>query len=154
VHCANAVPIFSAGQHASPMVDTLRALAPATQADLHAVRIRLHPCPGNKGGFDQGLDGLGLPMRPELDDHLTATLPHPRDGWSFLLQGASTTWPLESASPAFASLVLHQRRLTCMARHHMTCMARHHRGLVAFDLVGQRHGRLFCTIPAPNSVVI
>src|SRR6266853_2786210 len=135
-----AIPIFIAGELASPMVDTLMAISPATQAGINAVLVRIHTCPWNDGVFDQGLDGLLLHMRYEIDHHLTATLHHPKDGRSFLLQGASTRFAFESASTPFSLLTLDHLWLPFMAGNHI--------GFVALHLIGERHRGLFFTIPS------
>src|SRR5262249_31969288 len=115
MHFTHAVAIVIAGKLASPMVDTLMVVSPATQAGIHAVLVRIHSCPWNDGAFDQGLDGLLLHIRQEIDHHLTATLHHPKDGRSFLLQGASTSFAFESASTTLSALALDHLWLSFMA---------------------------------------
>src|SRR5215472_11400910 len=77
------VAIVIAGELAPSMVDALMAVSPRTQAGINVVLIRVHQCPWSNGVFDEGLDRLLLHVRQEIDDHLTATLNHPKDGWSF-----------------------------------------------------------------------
>src|SRR4029453_16860765 len=146
VHCAQAVAIVIAGELASPVVDTLMAVTPGLQTGINAVLICIHPCPWHDGVFDQGLDGLLLHVGQEIDDHLTATLQHPKDGRSFLLQGATTRFAFEPTSTSLSALALYHLRLSFMTRNHI--------GFVALHFVGQRHGRLFFTIPARSCVVI
>jgi len=62
----------------------------------------------------------------------------PKTG-AFLLLRASAGFAFASTSTAFASLALHDLGLSFMARHHI--------GFIALDLVGERHWRLFFTIP-------
>src|SRR6516164_2305738 len=64
--------------------------------------VCIHTCPWHDGVFDQGLDGLLLHVGQEIAHHLTATLQHPNDGRSFLLQGATTSFALETASTSLA----------------------------------------------------
>ena len=135
VHFAQAVAIVSAGQLASPVVATLMAVTPRLQTGINAVRIGRHPCPWHAGVFDDGLDGLVLPVGQAIDDHLTATLQHPKDGRSVLLQGAPTRFALESASTSCALLALDYLWLAFMASRHI--------GFVALHLIGECHRRLF-----------
>src|SRR5215510_1184297 len=115
VHFAKAVPVFISGKLASPMVDTLMAISPATQAGINAVLIRINKCTWNDGVFDQGLDGLLLHIRYEIYHHLTAALNHPKDGRSFLFQGSSSTFAFDSASTSFSLLALDHLWLSFMA---------------------------------------
>jgi hypothetical protein len=71
---------------------------------------------------------------------LTATLNHPKDGWSFLLQGTASPLAFQAASTPFAFLTLDHLWLTLMAGNHI--------GFVALHLVGERHRGLFFTIPS------
>src|SRR5262244_4053607 len=100
------VAIVIAGKLASSVVDTLMAVTPGLQTGINAVLVCIHTCPWHDGVFDQGLDGLLLHVGQEIDDHLTATLQHPKNGRSFLLQGATTSFTLEPASTSMALLVL------------------------------------------------
>jgi len=146
VHFAQAVAIVIAGKLASPVVDTLMPVTPGLQTGINAVLICIHTCPWHDGVFDQGLDGLLLHVGQEIDDHLTATLQHPKDGRSFLLQGATTSFALEPASTSLALLALDHLWVAFMASSHI--------GFVALHLVGEDHGWLFFTMPPRNSVVI
>jgi hypothetical protein len=74
-------------------------------------------------------------MRYEIDHHLTATLHHPKDGRSFLLQSATTSFALESASTAFSPLALDHLWLAFMASNDI--------GFIALHLIGERHRGLF-----------
>src|SRR5262249_19234071 len=85
MHFTHAVPIVIAGELASPMVDALMVVSPRIQADINTVRICVHPFPWINGVCDERLDGLLLHIGQQLDHHLTATLNHPKDGWSCLL---------------------------------------------------------------------
>src|SRR5262249_39544409 len=116
------------------------------QTGINAVLVCIHPCACNDGGFDQGLDGFLLHVGQEMDDHLTATLQHPKDGRSVLLQGATTSFALEPASTSWASLALDHLRLSFMAGNHI--------GFVALHFIGERHRRLFFTIPSRSCAVI
>src|SRR5262249_11468976 len=135
VHFAQAVAIVIAGKLASPMVDTLMAVAPATQASINAVLVRIHTCPWHDGGFDQGLDGLLLHIRQEIDHYLTTPLHHPKDGRAFLLQCTSTRFALESASTSCSLFALDHLWLAFVASNHI--------GFVALHLIGECHRRLF-----------
>src|SRR5215813_7253743 len=128
------------------MVDALMVVSPRTQAGINTVLICVNPCPWINGVFDERLDGLLLHVREQLDHDLTATLHHPKDRGSFLLQGATATFALQSASTTFAALVLHHRWLSLMASNHI--------GFVTLHLMGQHYGWLFFTIPPRSAVVI
>ena len=56
-----------------------------------------------------------LHIGQQMDHHLTATLPHPKDGQSFLLHGVSTNVALPSASTALSALALDHFWLSLMA---------------------------------------
>src|SRR5262249_42580988 len=146
VHFAHAVAIVIAGKLASPVVDTLMTVAPGLQTGIHAVLVYIHPCPWHDGGFDQGLDGRLLHVGQEINAQLTATLQHPKNGRSVLLQGATTSFTLEPASTPLALLVLDHLWLAFMASSHI--------GFVALHLVGEDHSWLFFTMPPRSSVVI
>src|SRR5215510_4473848 len=146
VHFAHAVAIVIAGKLASPVVDTLMAVTPGLQTGINAVLVCIHPCPWHDGVFNQGLDGLLLHVGQEIDDHLTATLQHPKDGRSFLRQGATPRLALELASPSWSLLVLDHLWLALMASND--------RGVIALYLIGERHPGLFFTIPARSCAVI
>ena len=47
--------------------------------------------PGIDGVFDERLDRLLLHIGQQIDHHLPTALHHPKDGRSFLLQGATAT---------------------------------------------------------------
>jgi hypothetical protein len=85
MHFTKAVAIFIAGVLALPMVDALMVVSPSPQASIHAVCIRVHQCSWIHGVFDERLERLVLHMGQKTDPHLTTTLHHPNDGWSFLL---------------------------------------------------------------------
>src|SRR6266699_5625422 len=119
MHFTNAVAIVIAGELASPMVDALMVVSPRTQAGIDTVLICVHPCPWINGVFDERLDGLLLHIGQQLDHHLTATLDHPKDGWSFFLQGTASTFAFEPAATSLSALVLHHLRLAFMAGNHI-----------------------------------
>src|SRR5262249_23516513 len=64
----------------------------------------------------------------QMDHDLTPTLHHPKNGWSFFLHRASSTFPFASASTTLAALVLHHLWLSLMASNHI--------GFVTLHLVG------------------
>src|SRR5262244_2698116 len=140
------VAIVIAGKLASSVVDTLMAVTPGLQTGIHAVLVCIHTCPWHDGACDQGLDGLLLHVGQEIDDHLTATLQHPKDGRSFLRQGATTRFALEPASTSLALLALDHLWLSFMASSDI--------GFVALHLVGKDHGWLFFTMPPRSAVAI
>ena len=146
VHFAQAVAIVSAGQLASPVVATLMAVTPRLQTGINAVRIGRHPCPWHAGVFDDGLDGLVLPVGQAIDDHLTATLQPPKDGRSCLRQGATTRCAWEPASTSLALLALAHLWVAFLARSPIGCVALH--------LVGEAHGWLFFTMPPRSAGVL
>src|SRR5499427_10266375 len=125
VHFAHAVAIVIAGKLASPVVDTLMAVTPGLQTGIHAVLICIHTGPWHDGVFDQGLDGLLLHVGQEIDDHLTATLQHPKDGRPFLLQGPSASFAFEPTSTSWSALALHHLWLAFMTRNHLGFVALH-----------------------------
>jgi len=110
-------------------------VSPRTQAGIHAVLICVNPCPWINGVFDERLDGFLLHIGQQIDHDLTATLHHPKDGWSFLLQGPASTFALEPAAASFAALVLHHLRLAFLAGNHIR--------FSALDFVSQPHWGLF-----------
>src|SRR5215510_15004883 len=112
---------------------------------INAVLICINKRPWNDGVFDEGLDGLLLHIDHEMDHHLTTTLHHPKDGWSFLLSCAPTTGTFESASTSLSAFLFYHLRPTLMAGTHV--------GFVALHLVGQGHCGLFFTIPSRSWVV-
>jgi hypothetical protein len=75
VHFAQAVAIVSAGQLASPVVATLMAVTPRLQTGINAVRIGIHPCPWHAGVFDDGLDGLVLPVGQAIQGNRITFVP-------------------------------------------------------------------------------
>ena len=95
-----AIAIVIAGELAPAMVDTPMVVSPAMQASINALLVCIHTCTWHDGGFDKGFDGLLLYISQQMDHHLTTALHHSKDRWPFLLQGASTTFPLELASPS------------------------------------------------------
>src|SRR5919109_1692300 len=101
------------------------------QTGINAVLVCIHTCPWYDRGFDEGFNGFLLHIGQQIDHHLPATLHHAKDGWPFLLQGATTTWACKSASPSFSPLVLQHLRMTFMSGNHI--------GFVALSLVRQRH---------------
>src|SRR5262249_34770012 len=141
-----AVAIFIAGELTPSMVDMLMTVAPGLQTGINAVLIGINKCAWINRVFDQWLDGLLLHVREQMNDHLTTTLHHPKNGWSFLLHRASSTFPFASASTTFAALVLHHLWLSLMASNHI--------GFIALHLVGEDHGWLFFTMPPRSAVVI
>jgi hypothetical protein len=61
-------------------------------ADGHTCCARLYKCACRDSGFDAGLNGLWLHIGKQIDHHLAAALPHPKDGRSCLLHRASTSF--------------------------------------------------------------
>src|SRR4029453_6066059 len=120
-----AVAIFISGELAPAMVDTPMVVSPAMQASINAILVCIHTCTWNDGVFDKGFDGLLLYISQQIDHHLTTALHHPKDRWPFLLQCASTTFPLETASPSLSPLDLHHRRLTFMTGNHIGFVTLH-----------------------------
>src|SRR5262245_46758291 len=102
-----AIAIFISSALTLTMVNMFMIVSPRPQASIHAGLVRIHPCACNDGLFDDGLDGLLLHIRQEIDDHLPTALYHAKDRWPFLLQYASTTFAFESASTSCAPLGLH-----------------------------------------------
>ena len=135
MHCTQAVAIVISSELAPPMIDTLMLVSPDMQARINAVLVCKNKRTRHDGVFDQGLDGLLLHVGQEMDDHLTATLQHPKDGRSFLLHRASSTFTFASASTAFAPLALDDFGVPFMAGYHI--------GFITLHLVGEDHGWLF-----------
>src|SRR5215510_5621765 len=107
------------------MVDMLMIVPPGLHTGLNTVFICVHTCPWNNSLFDQGLDRLLLHIGQEIDDHLTTALHHPKDWWSFLRQGATATFALQSASASLSTLVLHHCWLSLMASNHIGFVTLH-----------------------------
>jgi transposase len=76
-----AVPIFISGVLSLSMMHMLMVVSPDTQACINAVFIRIHTCTWSNGLFDERFDGLLLHIGKHVDDHLTTSLHHPKDGW-------------------------------------------------------------------------
>ena len=134
------IAILVSSAFASSVVDTLMAVAPGLQTSRDAVLVRLHTCARNDGVCEERLNGLLLDIGQQMDHHLPTALPHPKDGRSFLLQGATTSFALEPASTSLALLALDHLWLAFMASSHIR--------FVALHLIGERHRRLFFTIPS------
>src|SRR6266581_9640231 len=113
------VPIFTSGILAPSMVDTLMIISPCTQAGINAVLIRINKRTWSNGFFDERLNGLLLHISKHVDDHLTATLHHAKDGRPLFVQCAAATFTFESVATSFAPLVLHHLRLAFMAGNHI-----------------------------------
>src|SRR4030095_1953458 len=128
MHFTKPVAIFIAGEFTPSMVDALMVVAPSTQASINAVLIRVHQCTCINGVFDERLDRLLLHIGQQIDHDLTPTLHHAKDGWSFLLQGTSSTFTFERAAPPFSPLVLASLWLSFVAANHI--------GFVALHLIG------------------
>src|SRR5919205_1546865 len=124
----HAVAIVIARELASSVVDTLMVVAPGLQTGINTILISINQCAWINRVFDQRLDGLLLHVREQLDHDLTATFNHPKDGRSFLLQGASPSFAFPSAATTVSALALDHLWLAFMARNHL--------GFVALDLVG------------------
>jgi hypothetical protein len=75
--------------------------------------------------FDEGLNGLLFHIGKQIDHHLTTALHHPKDGRSFLLQGAPTSFAFESASTTLPALALDHLWLSFMASKHISFVALH-----------------------------
>src|SRR5437899_1210956 len=101
LHFTKTVALFVSSKFTPAMVDMLMTVAPGLQASINAVLIRINKGPRNDGVLAEGLDRLLLDSGQQIDDHLPATLDHPKDGWSFFLQGATATFAFASASPSF-----------------------------------------------------
>src|SRR5712664_1762079 len=125
MHFTKPVAIIIAGELAPAMVDALMVVSPRTQAGINAVLIRVNQCPWINGVFDEGLDRLLLHIRQEIDHHLTTTLNHPKDGWSFLLQGTASLFAFQSASATFSLLALDHLWLALMTSNHLGFVALH-----------------------------
>jgi hypothetical protein len=133
--CTKTIAIFVSSAFASSVVDTLMAVAPGLQTGIDAVLVRIHKCARNDGVCAERLNGLWLSIGKPIDHHWPTALPHPKDGQSFLLQGASPRLALESASTTLSALALDHLWLSFMASNH--------RGFVALHLMGERHRGLF-----------
>src|SRR4029450_11763779 len=140
------IAIFVSSEFASSVVDTLMAVAPGLQTGIDAVLVRINKCARNDGVCDERLNGLLLDIGKQIDHHLPTALHHPKDGRSFLLQGASPRFALESASTTLPALALDHLWLAFMASNHI--------GFVALHLIGERHRGLFFTIPSRSWAVI
>ena len=127
MHFTKAITIFISSELTPPMVDTLMTVSPGLQTGINAVFIRINKCTWNDGVLYERLDGLLLHIGQQMDNHLAATLNHPKDGRSLFLQCASATFAFESASTAFTLLFLHHLRLSFMAGNHI--------GFVTLDLI-------------------
>src|SRR5215471_13681401 len=114
-----AVAIVIARELAPPMIDTLMLVSPDMQARIHAVLVCKNTRTRHDGVFDQGLDGLLRDVGSQIDHHLPTALHHAKDGWPFLLQGATTSVALESPSPSCALCALDHLWLAFMARYHI-----------------------------------
>src|SRR5262245_41337325 len=140
------VAIVIASEFASSVVDTLMAVAPGLQTGINAVLVRVHQCPWINDVFDERLDRLLLHIGKQINHHLPPALHHPKDGRSFLRQGASTSFAFESAPTTCSALALDYLWLPFMAGNHI--------GFVALHLIGERHCGLFFTIPSRSCAVI
>ena len=129
LHFTKAVAIFIAGVLAPPMVDALMAVSPSTQARINAVFIRVNHCPWITGVFDERLERLLLHLGPKTEHHLTTTLNHPKDGWSFLRSRTTATLTFASASTSFPALFLHHLRLACRAGNPIGVVQFHDSGI-------------------------
>src|SRR5438128_6568436 len=118
MHFTKTVAIFVSRKFTPSMVDMLMTVAPGLQTSI-AVLIHINQGPRNDGVLYERLDRLLLHIGQQLDDHLPAPLDHPKDRWSFFLQGAPATFAFASASPAVAALLLHHLRLSFMAGDHI-----------------------------------
>src|SRR5215813_8055781 len=139
MHFTKAIPIFISRKFTPSMFDMLMTVAPGRQTGINAVLIRINQGSRNDGVLYKRLDRLLLHIGQQLDDHLTATLHHPKDGRSLFLPCAPATFAFESAAASFTALFHHHLRLAFLAGNHI--------GFVALYLVGQHPGRLFFTIP-------
>ena len=145
LHFTNAVALFISGVLTPSMVDRLMIISPGTPAGINAVRIRLHQRPWSHGVVDERFHGLVFHMSKPVDDHLTATRHHAKNGWPLLVPCAAPTLTVASVATSCAPLVLHHLRWPCMAGHH--------RGFVALSRIGPCHGGLLLTIPSRSGVV-
>src|SRR5262249_55056127 len=103
---AKAITIVIAGELPPAMIHTLMAVSPALQTGINAVLVGIHQCAWNDGVFDEGLNGLLLHIRQEIDHDLTTALHHPKDRRSFFLSGTTATFALESASTTLSAFAL------------------------------------------------
>jgi hypothetical protein len=78
-----------------------------------------------------------LHIGKQIDHHLPPALHHPKDGRSFLLQGASTSFAFESAPTTCSALALDHLWLFFMAGNHI--------GFVALHLIGANRVRTLFT---------
>ena len=115
----------SSGVLTPPMIHTLMAVSSGFQSSIDAIFIRANKRTRNNRLFDERLNGLSLHIRKQIDHDLTATLNHPKDGRPFFFQCTPATFAFESASTAFASLILHRFRIPFMAGHHVGFAALH-----------------------------
>src|SRR5713101_298897 len=80
-----AVPIFISGVLSPSMIHMLMIVSPGTQACINAVFICIHKRTRHNSLFDEWLDGLLLHIGNHVDDDLTTSLNHPKDGRFLLL---------------------------------------------------------------------
>src|SRR6266849_8244184 len=80
-----AIAIFISGVLAPSMVDALMVVSPDTQTCINAVFICINKCTRSNDLFDERLDGLLLHVGNHVDDDLTTSLNHPKDGRFLLL---------------------------------------------------------------------
>ena len=80
------------------------------------------------------------------NDDLPPAFHHAQDRRCCLRHHASAGWAFASTAAALPSLTLAYLGLSLLARHYL--------GFIALDLVGERHGGLFFTIPPRHSVVL
>src|SRR5215510_6951334 len=118
------VAIVVSSEFASSVIDTFMIVAPGLQTSINAVLVRVHQCPWINGVFDERLDRLLLHIGKQIDHHLTTALHHPKDGRSFLLQGASTSFAFTSAA-TWSALALDHLWLAFMASNHIGFVALH-----------------------------
>src|SRR3954466_11749986 len=88
VHLAEPVTIFVARILAPGMADRFVLIAPALQAGVDAVLVRVDEGPSGNRGRDDRLDRGLLHVGHHVQDHLTSALDQAEDGWLVLLQRA------------------------------------------------------------------
>src|SRR2546423_10602843 len=105
----------------------LMVISPGTQPCINTVFVRINKRPWRNSRFNERLNRLLLHVSNHVDDDLTTSLNHPKDGWPLFVQCTTTTFAFESVSTPFAPLGLYHLRLPFMACNDI--------GFVALDLV-------------------
>jgi hypothetical protein len=144
--CTQAGASVIAGALPPSMVDLRLPGAPALPTGLKAVRRSLNHGAGSQRGCAPRRAGLWLPVREPREPAVTATRHPPHDRGACLLQRASATLPVASASTPWAALGRPPRWLALMASTPRGCGTLHR--------MGQRPWGLFFTLPGRRCAVI